>query len=126
MLNNFFKEKEPIVSQFARSAYRYIFFYICCKHLKISFSISLIYGLENFDRKLIVSKLVGFVCQVDRESDHRTEEITTNALTVLTQINNASPSAMQVYGNQLMVRDFDAIKIFFSYTSFNVSNLAHS
>lgn len=61
------------------------------------------YGLENLDRKLIVSKLVGFVCQVDRESDHKTEENTTNALTVLTQINNSSPSAMQIYGNQLMV-----------------------
>lgn len=85
MLNNFFKEKEPIVAQFSRSAY------------------SLIYCIDNLDRKLIVAKLVGFVCQVDRESDAKSEEITTNALTVLTYINKSAPSAMQIYGNQLMV-----------------------
>lgn len=83
MLSAFFRDKHASLSRLAGSTYRFLF------------------SIDSWDRKLIVAKLVGFVCHDERGRD--ADAITTGALLALTAIGAEFPEQMQHNGNQLLV-----------------------
>lgn len=62
-----------------------------------SFSRTL-FDVEQFDKKILLSKLVEYVCQNQIGS-----ETPTNALRILSEFNDKNPTQMQNYALQLMV-----------------------
>lgn len=75
------------------------------------------FGIENCDRRELLSKLVGFICERHTTSQNNDEmwslnlsdlnsiqhDITTNALLILTEINRKHPKEMQNNGLQILV-----------------------
>lgn len=73
----------------------------------------LIFGIEKCDRKVLLSRLVGFVCErnaqaladsgaaSNRSSPHN--DLTTSALMILSEINRKYPAEMKYNGLQIMV-----------------------
>lgn len=98
LLNAFFHDKNVAISSFAGAAYRIVF------------------GIENCDRKVLLSKLIGFVyerhaqatslaegCCSIASATAPTADITTNALMILTEINQKYPIEMQNNALQILV-----------------------
>lgn len=98
LLDAFARDKNAAISSFAGAAYRIVF------------------GIENCDRKLLLSKLIGFVyerhaqatslsegCCSNASATAATTDITTNALMILTEINEKYPIEMQNNGLQILV-----------------------
>ena len=79
LIDNLFQDKQSQLSTLGGTSYQ------------------LIFGIENWDRKLLLSKLVGYVCQ------RHDMDFTTNALISLTEINEKYPNEMQSNCHQLMV-----------------------
>lgn len=95
LLDTFVRDKHPLIANFANVGYR------------------LIFGIESCDRKVLLSRLVGFVCErnahaVDTSaSTNRTNshsDFTTNALMILSEINQKYPNEMKHNGLQILVR----------------------
>lgn len=97
LLDAFARDKNVSISSFAGAAYRIVF------------------GIENCDRKVLLSKLIGFVYERHAQattlsdgccstaSSPTTIDITTNALMILTEINQKYPIEMQNNGLQILV-----------------------
>lgn len=98
LLEAFARDKNADISSFAGVAYRIVF------------------GIENCDRKVLLSKLIGFVydrhaqatsladgCCSAGSAMTATTDITTNALMILTEINLKYPIEMQNNGLQILV-----------------------
>lgn len=94
MLAAFFVDRHAMLAQLASDAYRQLF------------------AVESWDRKLIVAKLVGFVCQDEQQRSGlanggdvtaRANAVRSSALYTLTAINAVHPKQMQYNGNQLLV-----------------------
>lgn len=99
LLDAFARDKNTTMSCFASAAYRIVF------------------GIENCDRKVLLSKLIGFVyerhaqasasvdgCCAIASAASTTVDITTNALMILTEINQKYPTEMQNNGLQVLVK----------------------
>lgn len=102
LLDSFARDKNAAIAGFAGAAYRIVF------------------GIENCDRKLLLSKLIGFVyerhaqasslsegCCSNASAATATTDITTNALMILTEINQKYPMEMQNNALQILVIDTD-------------------
>lgn len=93
----------------------------------------MIFGIESSDRKVILLRLVGFVCErnahamaaVDSGSggskSTSQNDITTSALMILSEINQKYPREMKQNGLQILVSAILRKKIFFCFlnTSLN-------
>lgn len=60
-----------------------------------------LFDVEQFNKKVLLSKLVEYVCQ-----NHIGSETATNALRILSEFNDKNPVQMQNYALQLMVKHF--------------------
>lgn len=98
LIQTFAKDKTTEIAYFGSAAYRIAF------------------GIENCDRKMLLSKLVAFVCERHAQSLHDMEkttafvsncslqnDTTTSALMILTEINQKYPIEMQRNGLQILV-----------------------
>lgn len=97
LLDSFVRDKNALISNFANVGYR------------------LIFGIESCDRKVLLSRLVGFVCERNAHAMSTVEsiasgskashsDITTSALMILSEINQKYPKEMKHNGLQIMVR----------------------
>lgn len=92
LLDSFVRDKNALISNFANVGYR------------------LIFGIESCDRKVLLSRLVGFVCEHNAHAMSTVEsnapgnaDITTSALMILSEINQKYPKEMKHNGLQIMV-----------------------
>lgn len=105
LLDAFARDKNAAISSFAGAAYRIVF------------------GIENCDRKVLLSKLIGFVyerhaqatsladgCCSSVSATTSATDITTNALMILTDINQKYPAEMQSNGLQILVIKINTIR----------------
>lgn len=99
LLDAFARDKNIAISSFAGSAYRIVF------------------GIDNCDRKVLLSKLIGFVYERHAQTSTLTDgsgvnattattDITTNALMILTEINQKYPAEMKQNSLQVVVSDW--------------------
>lgn len=84
------------------------------KHIKITIY-RLIFGIESCDRKVLLSRLVGFVCErnahalvladsgIGANKSSVQADLTTSALMILSDINRKYPREMKNDGLQMMV-----------------------
>lgn len=75
----------------------------------------LIFGIESCDRKVLLSRLVGFVCERNAQAlvladsgiaankSSCQTDLTTSALMILSEINRKHPAEMKYNGLQIMV-----------------------
>lgn len=69
------------------------------------FICSTLFNIDQFDKKILISKLVGYVCQNQLGSDKSTGfDVATSALRILSEFNEKNPAQMQKHGLQLLVR----------------------
>lgn len=90
LLDNFVRDKNPLISNFANVGYR------------------LIFGIESCDRKVLLSRLVGFVCEQNAHAESGIKnnlhtDITTSALMILSEINQSYSTEMKHNGLQILV-----------------------
>lgn len=113
LLDSFVRDKNALISNFANVGYR------------------LIFGIESCDRKVLLSRLVGFVCERNAHTMSTAESnapgnkasnsyITTSALMILSEINQKYPKEMKHNGLQIMVS-----KIVFTCLLFSLANCFH-
>lgn len=97
LLDSFVRDKNPVISNFANVGYR------------------LIFGIESCDRKVLLARLVGFVCERNAHAmvladsgiaanKSSQTDLTTSALMILSEINRKYPSEMKYNGLQVLVR----------------------
>lgn len=99
LMQSFAKDKNAEIAHFGSAAYRIAF------------------GIENCDRKMLLSQLVAFVCERHAQALNEMEknccfasntsaqnDTTTSALMILTEINKQYPIEMQRNGLQILVR----------------------
>lgn len=97
ILDALIRDKNTTISHFAGSAYRIIF------------------GIGNCDRKVVLSKLIG--CVYERRA---AVDITTNALSILTEISQTYPTEMKQNSLQVIASDSQVVNFRISRRS--VSN----
>lgn len=99
LLDTFVRDKNPMISNFANVGYR------------------LIFGIESCDRKVLLARLVGFVCERNAHaqvladsgvaaSKTAPNDLTTSALMILSEINRKYPLEMKYNGLQVLVRNY--------------------
>lgn len=99
LLDSFVRDKNPAISTFANVGYR------------------LVFGIESCDRKVLLMRLVGFVCERNAHAmalvdagmssgKSASNDITTNALMILSEINQKYPKEMKHNGLQILVIRF--------------------
>lgn len=97
LLDTFVRDKNAVISNFANVGYR------------------LIFGIESCDRKVLLARLVGFVCERNAHAlvmadsgiaaNKSTQtDLTTSALMILSEINRKYPAEMKYNGLQILVR----------------------
>lgn len=90
------RDKNPVISNFANVGYR------------------LIFGIESCNRKVLLSRLVGFVCERNAHAvvladsgvaANKTaqNDLTTSAVMILSEINRKYPAEMKYNGLQILV-----------------------
>ncbi|XP_031621413.1 Fanconi anemia group D2 protein [Contarinia nasturtii] len=96
LLDSFVRDKNTVISNFANVGYR------------------LIFGIETCDRKVLLSRLVGFVCERNAQAmvladsgiaankSATQTDLTTSALMILSEINRKYPSEMKFNGLQML------------------------
>lgn len=97
LLDSFVRDKNQLIANFANVGYR------------------LLFGIDSCDRKVLLSRLVGFVCERNAHTmaladsnqfgnKHSSQsDITTSALMILSEINQKHPSEMKNNGLQILV-----------------------
>lgn len=96
LVDCFVRDKNPAISTFANVGYR------------------LVFGIETCDRKVLLMRLVGFVCERNAHamvladaglsgSKSTSNDITTSALMILSEINQKYPKEMKHNGLQILV-----------------------
>lgn len=97
LLDTFVRDKNTTISNFANVGYR------------------LIFGIESCDRKVLLARLVGFVCERNAHAlvmadsgvaaNKTTQnDLTTSALMILSEINGKYSAEMKYNGLQVLVR----------------------
>lgn len=94
LLDAFLRDKTSTISSFANAGYR------------------LIFGIDSCDRKVLLSRLVGFVCErnahalvmADPSAAAAQNDLTTSALMILSEINQKHSAEMKFNGLQVLVR----------------------
>lgn len=98
LLDSFVRDKNPVISNFANVGYR------------------LIFGIESCDRKILLARLVGFVCErhahamvladsgIPANKSTQTD-LTTSALMILSEINRKYPAEMKYNGHHVLVKN---------------------
>lgn len=99
LLDTFVRDKTSVISSFANVGYR------------------LIFGIESCDRKVLLARLVGFVCERNAHAlvladsgvaanKATQDDLTTSALMILSEINRKYPAEMKYNGLQVLVSNF--------------------
>lgn len=98
-LDKLFRDKKDEVVAFATHGFRYSIWIAKTWFEYLNHSISrTLFDVEQFNKKVLLSKLVEYVCQNQIGS-----ETATNALRILSEFNDKNPAQMQNYALQLMV-----------------------
>lgn len=97
----------------------------------MKFIFRLIFGIESCDRKVLLSRLVGFVCERNahalvmadsaaaaNKTSNQTD-LTTSALMILSEINRKYPAEMKYNGLQIMVSECSVVLTLKSFNSKN-------
>lgn len=96
LFDSFVRDKNPAIATFANVGYR------------------LVFGIESCDRKVLLMRLVGFVCERNAHAMALADsglsnaklpsnDITTSALMILSEINQKHPKEMKHNGLQILV-----------------------
>lgn len=96
LFDSFVRDKNPAIATFANVGYR------------------LVFGIESCDRKVLLMRLVGFVCERSAHtmaladsglssSKLPSNDITTSALMILSELNQKHPKEMKHNGLQILV-----------------------
>lgn len=116
LLDGFVRDKNPSISTFANVGYR------------------LVFGIDTCDRKVLLMRLVGFVCERNAHamadagpssSKSTPNDITTSALMILSEINQKYPKEMKHNGLQILVNEkrfnrfFAISRIFWDFCDFS-------
>lgn len=113
LLDSFVRDKNALISNFANVGYR------------------LVFGIESCDRKVLLSRLVGFVCERNAHalstvepnalgSKASSSDITTSALMILSEINQKHPKEMKHNGLQIMVNEIVPNCLYLVSNTFNL------
>ena len=111
LIDSFLRDKNEIISNFSSTAFKWVSAGYCPSLLIRSLIeiiwYRLLFGIEGCDRKLLLAKLIGFVCMkrtpMPQTTEPSTVDVTTNALTILMEINKRHPIEMQNNGLQVLV-----------------------
>jgi Fanconi anaemia protein FancD2 nuclease len=83
-VDTFFHDRDPVVARFAQAAYRQMF------------------QIDESDRKLLLTKLIGFVCEKQVDLPFVDSDVRTDALNLLLEVNASHASALQTHALQLL------------------------